>query len=191
MNFRSFFILLAAAFIISACESTITDSPIFNQANTTLDYSGGLNVSFDKDIQEFLKNAKIIHQESDSYILDIQFYIKALDKIQRQQATVQFDIPFTSDNGIFPAGNYSLTEEQIRSAYSTYELTKENGDFARYNFEGILATLKIDESNSEYIKGSFIINLEQLSGKRMIDGQMEDVILNSPIKLRSHFKLEF
>ncbi len=191
MKLKSYFILTFAALIISACESTVTESPISNTANTTLEYSGGLNVNFDKDISEFLESVKTIHQENDSYILDIQFNVKTIDKTQKQQASVQIDIPFTSEDGIFPVGNYILTSEQMKSAYGNYELLKNNGDFARYNFEGLSATLKIDESNLEYIKGSFIINMEQLYGKRMTDGQLEDIILDSPIRLQSHFNLEF
>ncbi len=191
MKFISFFILLVAALIISACESTVTDSPISNRSNATLEYSGGLNVTFDKGIQEFNKSIRIINQENDFYLLDIQFNVKTLDEFQRQQASVQFDISFTSGNGIFPVGNYVLTNEQIESAYGNYELVKNNGDFARYNFEGVSATLVIEESDSVHIKGSFILNMEQLYGKRMTDGQLEDVILISPIRLQSHFNLKF
>lgn len=190
MNFKAFCIF-TALIIFPACDSTITEIPISNQINTTLEYSGGLNVSFDNNISEFLKSVKTIHQENDSYILDIQFNVNTLDKTQRQQASVQIDIPFTSDDGIFPVGNYDYSSEQIKSAYGDYKLIKNKGDFARYNFEGISATLKIDESNSEYIRGSFIMNLEQLYGKRMTDGQLEDVILDSPIRLQSHFDLKF
>jgi hypothetical protein len=191
MKFKSFFILLAAVLILSACESSVINPPLTIDNSTTLAYSGGLNVKFDKGIQEFNKSVRIINQENDSYLLDLQMNVKTLDDPIREQATLQFDIPFTSEDGNFPVGNYNLTQEQIKSAYSSYELNKVNGDFARYNFEGASATLKIDASNSEKIIGNFIINLEQISGKRMTDGQVEDVILNSPIKLQSHFNLEF
>jgi len=190
MKLQSFFILLLAALILSACESTVTDSPSTIDKSTTLAYSGGLNVTFDEGIQEFNKSIRIINQENDSYLLDIQFNVKTLNNSQRQQASFQFDVPFTSEDGIFPVGNYILTNEQIKSAYGDYELFKNNGDFARFNFEGISATLLIEESDNYHIKGSFILNMEQLYGKRMTDGQLEDVVLDSPIRLQSHFNLE-
>ncbi|MDH3267726.1 MAG: hypothetical protein OEM46_02610 [Ignavibacteria bacterium] len=191
MKFNLFFILLSAVIILSACESTVTDSTSSNQYNATLEYSGGLNVSFAKDISEFSKSIKIVNQENDSYLLDLQLNVKTFNDSQREQASLQLDIPFVSQNGIFPTGQYILTNEEISSAYGNYELIKNNGDFARYNFEGVSATLVIEESNAEHVNGSFILNMEQLNGKRMLDGQLEDVVLNSPIRLLSQFNLEF
>lgn len=191
MKSKSFFGFLLSVLILTACESSVTNPPTSNQTNATLEYSGGLNISFDKNVSKFLKSVKTIHQENDSYILDIQFHVETLDETQRQQASVQFDIPFNSSGGIFPVGNYVLTEEQIKLAYGDYELLKNNSDFARYNFDGSSATLVINESNSEFISGSFILNMEQLSGKRMTDGQLEDVVLSAPIRMLSDFNLEF
>ena len=191
MKSKSFFGFLLSVLILTACESSVTNPPTSNQTNATLEYSGGLNISFDKNVSKFLKSVKTIHQENDSYILDIQFHVETLDETQRQQASVQFDIPFNSSGGIFPVGNYVLTEEQIKLAYGDYELLKKNSDFARYNFDGSSATLVINESNSEFISGSFILNMEQLSGKRMTDGQLEDVVLSAPIRMLSDFNLEF
>ena len=191
MKSKSFFGFLLSVLILTACESSVTNPPTSNQTNATLEYSGGLNISFDKNVSKFLKSVKTIHQENDSYILDIQFHVETLDETQRQQASVQFDIPFNSSGGIFPVGNYVLTEEQIKLAYGDYELLKNNSDFARYNFDGSSATLVVNESNSEFISGSFILNMEQLSGKRMTDGQLEDVVLSAPIRMLSDFNLEF
>jgi len=191
LKFKSIVAAVFIAFLVSACETSITDFSLSNQTNSTLIYSGGLNVSFDKDIWEFLERVKTIHQANDVYILDIQFNVKTLNKTQRQQASVQLDIPFTSNDGIFPVGNYILTQEQIKAAFGNYELRKYNSDFARYNFEGVSASLVIEESSSEKIRGNFILNLEQLSGKRMIDGQLEDIILKSPIRLISQFDLKY
>jgi len=191
MNLKSFFILVVAALLFSACQSSITESPSTITKNATLVYAGGLNVNFNNDIEEFNKSVRVISQANDSYILDIQFNVRTLNEVQSQQATVQFDISFTSEDGIFPVGNYILTSEQIKAAVGSYELNKINGDFARYNFQGKSATLVVEESNTKYIKGSLILNLEQLSGERMIDGQLENVILNSPIRLLSRFDLKY
>ncbi len=191
MKLKSFFVFFAAVLFLPACESSVTNPPSTIDDSTTLAYRGGLNTTFDKSIQEFNKSVRVVSQINDSYILDIQFNVRTLDEVQSQQATVQFDIPFTSEDGIFPVGNYVLTNEQIKSAYGDYELVKNNSDFARFNFEGVSATIIIDESDSQNIKGSFILNLKQIYGKRMTDGQLEEVILTSPTRLQSHFNLEY
>lgn len=191
MNLKSFFILVVAALLFSACESSVTDSfPIIDQS-TSLEYNGGLNVTFDNDIEEFNKSARVVHQETNSYILDLQMSVKTKDDSKRQQATLQLDIPFNSENGVFPVGNYVFNSSDLRAAFGDYKMDKNSGDFARYNFQGKSATLVVEESNTKYIKGSLILNLEQLSGERMIDGQLENVILNSPIRLLSRFDLKY
>jgi hypothetical protein len=191
MKLYSILFLLVTVLLFPACDSTVTDSLSTIDKNTSLTYSGGLNVTLDEGIQDFNKRVRIINQENDSYLLDLQMNVKTLNNSKREQASIQLDIPFLSENGIFPAGNYNLTNNQIRTAIGNYELIKNNGDFARFNFKGVSATLAIDESNSKYIKGSFIIEMEQISGMRMTDGQLENVILSSPTRLQSHFRLEF
>ncbi|MEJ2194089.1 MAG: hypothetical protein P8X73_04420 [Ignavibacteriaceae bacterium] len=191
MKLYSILFLLVTVILFPACDSTVTDSLSTIDKNTSLTYSGGLNVTLDEGIQDFNKRVRIINQKNDFYLLDLQMNVKTLNNSKREQASIQLDIPFLSENGIFPAGNYNLTNNQIRTAIGNYELIKNNGDFARFNFKGVSATLVIDESNSKYIKGSFIIEMEQIPGIRMTDGQLEDVILSSPTRLQSHFRLEF
>ena len=181
----------AILFVLSACESSVITPIPVNDQITTLEYSGGLNVSFITGVHEFSKSVRVTHQGNNTYILDIQMNVRTINNSRRENAIMQLDIPFNSADGIFPVCNYIINGEDLKIALGEYELIKSNGDFAQYNFKAINASLVVEESTTEKIKGCFILNLEQLHGKRMIDGQLEDVMLNSPIELKSHFDLEY
>ncbi|MEJ2272595.1 MAG: hypothetical protein P8X91_09015, partial [Candidatus Bathyarchaeota archaeon] len=104
MKLYSILFLLVTVILFPACDSTVTDSLSTIDKNTSLTYSGGLNVTLDEGIQDFNKRVRIINQENDSYLLDLQMNVKTLNNSKREQASIQLDIPFLSENGIFPAG---------------------------------------------------------------------------------------
>lgn len=174
-----------------ACESTSIIEPFQTEQKTVFEFNGGLNSSFGQGVLDIEGKAKIVQIGTDKYSLDVQIRINSKTNEETEQGSIAFRYGFESTTGIITAGNY-LVEEQnpgVIVAQGQYNLRKSENSFARYSFTGQKFLLKIDASDNEHIRGNFTIFLQQKSGERMMDGQLENVELKSPLAAMGKFDL--
>ena len=178
--------------IFAACDTTEVTTQTLQQPEQTFDYRGGLNTNFQSNKASFSGNAGFIQLSETSGRIDIQLNAQSESQNEKEQANLVFRIVYESDNGLLPEGNYIIKsdEQTIHLGEGEYRLVKSNNDFSNYQFAGTSISLKITQSTSSRISGSFIFYLDQLAGQRMIDGQLEDLTLSSPTRVMGNFDLE-
>jgi len=177
---------------MSACESTSTVEPTQTQNLTSFEYKGGINTVFDSGSSEFQGKARITQLSSTTYRLDIQINARSAFINENEQGNISFRFQFESENGHLPAGNYIIETQGQNNLISQgdYQLTNGPNSFTRYLFEGSRLSLKIKSNKSNQLVGSFMLDLKQRNGERMLDGQLETVQLSSPTVATGYFDLE-
>ena len=185
-------VLASLALFLSACESTSVVEPAQTQNLTSFKYTGGLNTTFDSGSSEFQGKARIIQLDLNSYRLDIQINVRSESNSQNEQGHIIFRYQFESENGKLPAGNYikEIEEPGNSLVQGDYQLTKGLNSFARYSFNGSKLSLRIESNESGRLVGTFLLHLDQRSGERMLDGQLETIELASPVVAAGYFDLE-
>ena len=186
------FFVIAILLIFAACDTTEVTTPTEQEPELNFDYRGGLNTDFFSDHAVFIGNARLTQLSTQSGRVDIQLNAQSESKIEREQANLVFRIIFDSDNGLLQEGNYVINsdDQTINIGECEYRLLKSNSDYSNYQFKGTSISLKIIYSTSNRISGSFILYLEQSTGQRMIDGQLEDLTLSTPTQVLGKFDLE-
>ena len=177
---------------LTACESTVVEPPLENDSPITFEYRGGLNISFQSEKTVFEGAARLFHLTETTHRLEVSLMVKSEVNSQREQASIFFGLVFESETGLLPEGKYiiSAEDQSIELGNGDYLKFKSNNDFARYHFRGSSISLTIETSRSDRIAGIFIFSLDQEEGRRMIEGQMEDVTLSYPTQARGRFDLE-
>jgi len=191
MHHLKFFIVLILL-IFTACDTTEVTTPSEHEPELNFEYRGGLSTDFLSDQATFKGNARLTQLSEQSGRIDIQLNAQSESENQREQANLIFRIIFDSDNGLLPEGNYIINsdDQTINIGECEYRLLKSNNDYSNYQFDGTSISLKIIQSTSNRISGSFIFYLDQSTGQRMIDGQLEDLTLSSPTQVLGKFDLK-
>ncbi|HMB94311.1 MAG TPA: hypothetical protein VKP65_25915 [Rhodothermales bacterium] len=176
--------------VLIACDSndptTSTDDP----AQQTIQVQGALNAHFEQAKTEFfgaLNSASL----SSGGRLDLRVLARERDGDVEKQVNLVITLPLAAGERMLPPDDYLFTAEELQARVDYYLSNRERQAYAQYQFEGRRLNLRITKADLNGVHGQFSLQARQSQGRRMLDGQREDVQLadEGQIQVQSRFEI--
>lgn len=174
---------------VIACDSNdpmITD----DSAQQTMQVQGALNADFEQEKAEFLG---AIHSASLSSggRLDLRVLARERDSDTEKQINLTLTLPLAPGERMLTPGDYVFTGEELQARVDYNQSNQAAQSYAQYQFEGSRVSLRITKADLEGVHGQFSLQARQIQGRRMQEGQLEDVQLadEGRIQVQSRFEI--
>ncbi len=179
---QALFILLI--FLFTACDSnSLAPSEDENETANKISVSGALNTNFSSDYSHFINAVK-----SRSCNDEHGFFMKLVASNENSGKSIYLSlyIPLQTNDGVPAVGDYLFSTEVDSNFYGTisFKSITDKYNNSAYEFSCESITLKVMKSGDDYFFSKFVVTAKQIQGKRMFNGQLEDIELSNDGKIR-------